>query len=292
MDRFTRHSLTRSCAASAVLLSFLCSSAFAQDANDGWQDLEGLIPNSSSGSKRSSSDDGWIDLDNYPDNQSGAQVTASETQGASDGGWLDIDKEIEAASQGIVLPSSVIAAGDLLDISIANVDRFNGAYRVSELGTIVMPLIGSVNSAGRNVNEIKAELETRYGADYLVNPDITVTTREKIIGQVYLTGLLNRPRTISITSALSLAEVLDRAGGVNGARPDLDAIILRKIGNAIRARRVPLSEISANALPGPTILPDDRINILKRKKLADIKNENGQFPLLDKVLGGGTLVNY
>ena len=298
-----------SAAGFALLLS---SAASAQSTNDGWQDLDALLGNSApersaSSGPASSGNDGWVDLEDFEGNlpSTGGEKNdgwqdieptspSGETgpRSSNESSWRVIDDDIAAASADMILPSSRIAAGDLIDIYVADAESLSGAYRVSTIGTLVLPLIGSVTVSGLEASGVEAELKRLYSIDYLVDPQITVTVREKIIGEVTLSGRINRAGPIPMTSVLSLAQALDEAGGVSGMRTNLDAIILRAIGDTVSARRVALDEISPSNLPGPTLLPGDQINILERKKFADIKNEGGQFPLLDTVLGGGTLSNF
>lgn len=287
------------------LAALLMSSAFAQSNSDGWVDLKDFSTESTSQTSSNRPDDDWIDLENYegvpsPEWQSiesinldsDTFITPQSQASVDEAAWLDIDDEITAAASDMVLPTGRISAGDMIDISVANADSLTGAYRISALGTLVLPLIGSVDVAGLSAEEIKERLEQLYGSDYLVNPDITVTARETVIGQVALDGLINRKGSVSLTSVESLASVISKRGGVSGARKGLDAIILRKIGNGIRARRVPLDSISLSDLPGPTLLPGDRVSILKREKLPEMKDDSGQYPLLDKVLSGGSLRTF
>jgi len=124
-------------------------------------------------------------------------------------------------------------------------------------------------------NVLAAQLEQLYAIDYLVNPKISVTPRARIIGTANLKGLINRQGPLPMTAVVSLADILAQAGGVMGPRNELDAIILRSVDIAVKARRIPLAAISLTQSPGPTILPGDQITILKREKLPVIKDESG-----------------
>lgn len=260
-------------------------------AQDGWQALEDFDPDAGGASGPASmppqESDGWQPLDSgFPE---GDALTVPQTRPEP---WRVIEEDIAAASADINLPNGFLAAGDMIDIQVANVDSITGAYRISDLGTLALPLIGSVQAAGLTADALSRQLEQIYAIDYLVDPKITITPRARVIGAVTLKGLINRSGPVQMTAVESLAAILEKAGGVSGARDDLDAIILRNVDIAIRARRVSLAGISLSELPGPTVLPGDQITILRREKLPEIKDDSGQYPLLDRVLNGGSLRNF
>lgn len=232
-----------------------------------------------------SNDDGWQDLDSL-----NTEVNAVEaTQPQNDEQWHDIDDEIAALNSDIALPSSVFTAGDLIDITVRDADSLSGEFRISPLGTLTLPLIGSVKAAGLEAAQLEEILESLYAADYLVSPQITITTREKIIGQVALKGLINRAQSVPVTSVTSLASIIAKAGGVRGELARLDAIILRPIGKMVRAQRIALDGLDESKKPGPRVLPGDTITILSRTALPEMKDESGRYPLLNRVLSGGSL---
>lgn len=294
----------------AAGLMLLAAPAIAQSGNDGWQDLEELTPQSSASPAAPDANDGWQELESY-EGQTSSSSEAPVNGASSDGWqdieslvpdpntaaessseWIDIENELAAASTDLSFPTAVLSAGDLIDITVARADDINGAYRISSIGTVFLPLIGSVNAVGLSPAELEDKLEQLYGVDYLVNPKITVATREKIIGQVSFEGLISRTGPVSLTPVDTLATLLSKAGGVSAESANLDAIILRKIENTVSARRVSLNEIVEGDTRGPTILPGDQIRILDRGALPKIKEESGKYPLLDKVLSGGTLRNF
>ena len=294
----------------AAGLVLLAAPAIAQSSTDGWQDLESLIPQSSASPAAPDASEGWQDLESYEgrlSSSSEAPANSASSDGWQDiesltpdsntavdssSGWIDIEDELAAASTDLNLPTAVLSAGDLIDITVAKADDINGAYRISSIGTVFLPLIGSVNAVGLSPAELEDKLEQLYEADYLVNPKITVTTREKIIGQVSFEGLISRTGPVSLTPVDTLTSLLSKAGGVSGESANLDAIILRKLENTVSARRVSLNGIVSGDTRGPTILPGDQIRILDRGALPKIKEESGKYPLLDKVLSGGTLRNF
>lgn len=270
-----------------VLDSLTPESAIQTTTDDGWRDLETLepitpaMPSSSAPSPSSE----WQDLESFGTLPNTSTVDDSNS-------WIDIESELAAVTSDMTLPTGRLAAGEIVDIRVKDADSLSGAFKISSIGTLVLPLIGAVAVEGLTASELEAQLEALYAIDYLVDPEITVGTRAKVLGDVTLKGLVNRPQSLSMTSVESLAKVISRSGGLKGNAAELDAIILRSVSDTIRARRISLAGLDEVESPGPTILPGDQVTVMTRKTLPIIKDETGEFPLLDTVLGGGALPTF
>ena len=283
-------------------------------ADDGWVDLESLSPTANSiDSTQSPSDDGWRDLetleplspaaapspsDGWVDLESSGQGSPSTREPSiitpvdDPNDWIYIEQDLEVVTSDMTLPTGRLAAGEIVDIAVKDAESLSGAFKISSIGTLVLPLIGAVAVEGLSAIELEAQLEALYAVDYLVDPEITVSARAKVLGDVTLKGRVTRPQSLSMTSVESLAKVISRSGGLSGDPAELDAIILRSVSDTIRARRVSLAALDETNAPGPTILPGDQITILTREKLPEIKDETGDFPLLETVLNGKALPNF
>ena len=296
-----------SLALSVLSLSLVCVPAFAQS-SEGWQDLDSLIPPGTSRPSTEGTDGGWRDLDSYEPAPSKPSAPRPRSDGwqdlesfpeesvggarSSSSGWIAIDEDIAAVRPQSLRPTTVLSAGDLIDISVAQTDSLGGAYRISSIGTLFLPLVGSVDAAGLTPNALETKLEQLYAEDYLVDPNVTVTTREKIIGNVELAGLVNRQGPVSLMASDTLASLLTKGGGVTGAPFRLDAIILSNSNSRVTAKRVSLRGLETGNVTDVVIIPGDHITVLQREQLPTVKNNNGSYPLLDTVLSGRSLRTF
>ena len=111
---------------------------------------------------------------------------------------------------------------DLLTVSIEaygqakspNQDASLREVRVNGQGQITMPLVGVVQVAGLTTQEVEQRLKELYGADYLRNPQITVSVKEFAHKRVAVTGAVTKPGYYDIIGPRSLLEVLAMAGGI------------------------------------------------------------------------------
>jgi polysaccharide export outer membrane protein len=102
---------------------------------------------------------------------------------------------------------------DQLAIVIFGQDNLNRELRVNGQGEIAMPLVGVIKVAGMTPQQIQKHLEELYNANYLVNPQITVSVKEFRHQRVAVTGAVVKPGSYEIIGPRTLLEVLSLAGG-------------------------------------------------------------------------------
>ena len=259
--------------------------------DEGWRELESYEPvdTPSAPSRTHANKDGWHELESYEPGAPSPVVSVPPvptTDTSVDAGWMDIEDGISSM---VALPaaSPYLASGDVIDILVANADSLSGEYTVSDIGTIAMPLIGNIMAKGLSPETLGTSLEQIYGADYLQNPTIIVTPRTAPLGEITLHGLVNIPGAFSVASVMPLAEALSKGAGLSRPAETLDAVILREIGNGVKARRVALDTIQIGSNPGPTLLPGDHVSIIERRDMPKINTSAHDYPLLQNVLRGG-----
>ncbi|CAN5178601.1 exopolysaccharide export protein VpsN [soil metagenome] len=106
-----------------------------------------------------------------------------------------------------------IRASDLLQISVFQEPDLSLQVRVSEDGSIRLPLIGDLPVGGMSTGQAAASIRARYLDGYLVNPQVSVTVlsfakrRFTVLGQVQRPGAYIMPDTgeVSVLQAIGLA---------------------------------------------------------------------------------------
>ncbi|MGH7868894.1 MAG: polysaccharide biosynthesis/export family protein [Candidatus Dormibacteraceae bacterium] len=111
----------------------------------------------------------------------------------------------------------VIGDGDLLDIEVFDVKDLSREVRVSQTGTIGLPLI-PVRLRVSGLTEIQTEQKIAevLEADGLVShPDVTVTVKERKNKPITVVGAVLHPLVYEADRQVTLLEVLAQAGGVS-----------------------------------------------------------------------------
>lgn len=156
-------------------------------------------------------------------------------------------------------PDYIIGPEDILEIDVFNVPELKRTARVSNDGMIGLALIGRVKAAGLTVDQLREQLEARYGESYLEQPQISVFVADFRAQSVSVIGAVEKPGIYQLTAPRNLIEVLSMAGGLakrNTAPAGRTLVITRKGGFG----DIPLAD-------GMRLLADDRIEIEIKKLL-------------------------
>jgi len=90
----------------------------------------------------------------------------AQTQGNENLQWQDVET---------FLDQGAISSGDIISVVIKRVSDLSGEYTVDPTGRVDLPLIGKVDTYGQTLTSFAEMLEGLYEAEYLVDPEITVT---------------------------------------------------------------------------------------------------------------------
>ena len=104
-------------------------------------------------------------------------------------------------------------AGDVLQITVFQVQDFNREAQVDAAGNIVLPLIGGVPAAGKTVHEVESEIAQRLRAKYLQNPQVLVTIKDAVGLRVSVEGAVKTPGVIQLRGDTTLTHVIAQAQG-------------------------------------------------------------------------------
>lgn len=163
-----------------------------------------------------------------------------------------------------------IGATDLLRINVFRVpDLSFEEIRVDASGVIQMPLIGTVQAEGLTPDELSESLATRLGAQYLRNPQITVTVLEAASQKITIDGAVTQPGVYEMQGRTTLLQAVAMARGpIAGA--DLNSVVIfRTIEGERQFAVFDLAAIRAGEAPDPVVLGDDVI-VVDTSFLSDV----------------------
>jgi len=107
----------------------------------------------------------------------------------------------------------IIGPGDVLQIIVYDEPDLERTVTVQNDNTISFPLIHSIVVGGLSVQQAERELEEKL-ADFLVEPQVTVTIKEYRAQMVYVLGAVNKPGAFALTRRTTVLEIISLAGGI------------------------------------------------------------------------------
>ena len=107
-----------------------------------------------------------------------------------------------------------LGRGDVLELSVFQVDELNTRIRVNAHGEITLPLLGTIEVENKSVSEVEEIIRAKLKADFLQNPQVTLFIEEYRSQQIAVLGAVESPNIYSVRQTRSIFEMLSLAGGL------------------------------------------------------------------------------
>jgi polysaccharide export outer membrane protein len=152
---------------------------------------------------------------------------------------------------------------DLLAVKVFEVPELNVEVRVSERGTLNLPLIGEVAAEGLTVPELEVRLKTFLESRYVNRATVSVELREVRSRPIVVLGAVRNPGNLAFPGRWTLLEALAAAGGVTDNHGGVVTILRRASNGLVDQVEVSLDELFVRANPAVNlpILANDLINV-------------------------------
>ncbi len=152
-----------------------------------------------------------------------------------------------------------VMAGDVLQITVFQVQDFNREAAVDAAGTIALPLIGVVPVAGKTVRRIESDIAQRLGAKYLQNPQVLVSVKDAVGLRVAVQGAVKNPGVFPLHGSTTLTNVIAQAQGFSDISDKSQVLIIRNTGQGPVAAMVDAGAILAGSAPDPQVYGGDTV---------------------------------
>ena len=141
-----------------------------------------------------------------------------------------------------------ILSGDVLQITVFQVQDFNRDAQVDAAGNIALPLIGGVPAAGKTVHEVESEIAGRLRAKYLQDPQVLVTIKDAVGLRVSVQGAVKSPGVIQIRGDTTVTTVCRTTKRVQAptAIPSSRRCALPRAITSLKLRNRKISTSAAN----------------------------------------------
>jgi protein involved in polysaccharide export with SLBB domain len=122
-----------------------------------------------------------------------------------------------------------IQAGDKVRVIVYGEDTLNGLYEVSPSGMLSLPLIGTINAAGRSRAGLEEQIANRYSA-FIKDAKVTLSVIE--YRPFYVMGEVLRPGKYPFESGLTAMSAITTAGGLT-YRADRSVVLVQRSGEDV-----------------------------------------------------------
>lgn len=174
-----------------------------------------------------------------------------------------------------------IGVGDKLSVRVFQVpDLSFDQLVVDTSGDIQMPLIGAVRATGHTAGELSTVIADRLSAQYLRNPQVTVTVTEAASQKITVDGAVTRPGVYEMRGTTSLLQAVAMAEGPTGVADLTKVAVFRTISGQRSVALFDLQAIRQGRADDPTVLGDDVIVVDTSRMSAAMRGIIGAVPAL------------
>jgi len=156
-----------------------------------------------------------------------------------------------------------IGPKDLLEITVFELPELNQTVRVSEDGSISLPLLGKVLIESLTKEELEKKLADLLEENYLKKARVTIFIKEYQSKRVSVIGAVGKPGMYELIGRVSLLDMISQAGGLTvGAASEL--YVIREGKDGIQSKlTIDLNDLIINNNQNLNIqlMPTDLINI-------------------------------
>ena len=213
----------------------------------------------------------------------GCASTPRETAGISTMTALAIANDAPAQ-----VVNNQIGVLDLVNVIVFQVPDLTfvgeNAIRVDVSGKIEMPLIGSLQAAGRTPSELGADIRTRLASRYLQNPQVTVRVAEAANQKITVDGAVTEPGVYETKGQTTLLQAVAMAKGATNVA-DLESVaVFRTVDGQRMVAVFDMAAIRAGSALDPVLQGDDvvivdtsRLSVAMRDALVALPALGGLF---------------
>jgi polysaccharide export outer membrane protein len=171
------------------------------------------------------------------------------------------------AVEGGTAPNYRLSPNDLIYVKVFQEDDLNSTLRVSEDGTIIFPLIGSVKIGGQTVEGATGTIRDLLNARFLVNPQVTLTVLGYANRHITVLGQVQKPGDYNLRDqgSISLLQAVGMAGGFTRLANSANIIVKRSVDGEQKILHLNGKTMASDTRSDPfVVIPGDTITVTER----------------------------
>jgi polysaccharide export outer membrane protein len=156
-----------------------------------------------------------------------------------------------------------VGPGDLLELKVFQVDELSQTVRVSEDGSMTLPLLGRIIVEGLTQEGVVQKLTGLLQAKYVKNPQVTIFIKEYKNQQVAVIGAVEKAGSYELVGRKNLLQIISMAGGFSETAGN-EIFILREGPDGVTSSvAIDLKDllVNGNQTLNIPIEPNDVINV-------------------------------
>lgn len=214
-----------------------------------------------------------------------AACSSSANSGASPADVLSLQASAGGSGSGLKLVSVLpppanskdgseqpLSPNDILEIDVFQADTLDRTAQIDSAGRISLPLIGTVQAAGKTVRALESEIEAAYGRSYLQNPDVTVFLKESAGLRVTVDGEVAKAGIYPVSASTTLLDMIAQAGGFKDIADQRKVYVFRDVGSQKLVANYNVADIRSGKLANPRVYGGDVVVVFTNQSRVAMNN--------------------
>ncbi len=151
----------------------------------------------------------------------------------------------------------LIGPFDKLRVDVFGVPELSTEVQADASGRISMPLVGSVDAAGKTPSELAASIAAALRGQYVRNPQVTVNLKETVSQVVTIDGEVKEPGLYPVVGRMSLMRAIAVAKGASEFAKLDDVVVFRTVAGQRYAALYNVKAIRRGLYEDPEIFAND-----------------------------------
>lgn len=176
--------------------------------------------------------------------------------------------------------------GDVLTIDVFQAQQLSRTVQIDARGLLSLPLVGSVNAAGKGIRALELELEQLYGARYLQSPEVSIFLKESSGQRVTVDGEVAKAGLYPVSPGTTLLDAIALAGGFRELADQRKVYVYRAFGQRKLVANYDVGKIRDGHAENPRIYGGDVVVVFRSQSLVAINSLKEALGLSARVATG------
>ncbi len=165
----------------------------------------------------------------------------------------------------VVLSEDRLGIDDTFEVRVYGEPDLTGSFRVAADGTVDYPLAGRMVVSGLRTGDIqKLLVEKLKGGNYLKDPQVIVTIKDRNSQKISVLGQVSKPGQVGYYPNMTIVDAIASAGGFTGIAAKNSVSLRRETGGKIEMHVYPVADISEGRSPNVLVQPGDVLVVDER----------------------------
>lgn len=163
----------------------------------------------------------------------------------------------------LILPQRPFVIGplDQVSVEVYGLPELSRSVQVDSAGQISLPLVGSLQVAGKTPDQVGQIYADGLRGHYVRNPHVTVNLTDTVSQNMSVGGAVGSPGIYPVIGRMTLLRALARAQGINEFGKENEVVVYRRVNNKDMAALYDVRAIRAGAYADPEIYANDVIEV-------------------------------